>query len=328
MSQDWIATQTELWFNNLDQNQIRDIKRKYMKTCNCNYWAKVLAATLTVPQLKGTFKMKSKRLILSTVVALAGFLPQSNASLVPLGSAGDFAVLAGAGITVAGAVNTTTITGDIGTFPTTSITGLGNVVLTGTSQNHAGDAVTQGAKTALVTAYLDAAGRTPTTTYGAIYDLGGQTLMSGVYNDPSSFGITGTLKLDAQGNPNAVWIFQAGSTLTTASYSKVALINGAQACHVFWQVGSSATIGTYSDFVGTILALEDITANTGATVYGRLLAGANQTSGAVTLDHNTITVPTCVAAVPEASSFWSGAFCASIFAWQGLVVWRRKTARS
>jgi hypothetical protein len=271
--------------------------------------------------------MKSKRLILSTVVALASFLPQSKAALVPpvLGSAHDFAVLAGAGITVAGAVNSTTITGDIGTFPTTSITGLGNVVLNGV--NHAGDAVTQNAKGALGAAYTDAAGRTPpTTTYSPIFDLGGLTLTSGVYNDPSSFGITGTLTLDAGGDPNAVWIFQAGSTLTTASYSKVDLINGAQACHVFWQVGSSATIGTYSDFVGTILALEDITLDPYATVNGRVLAGANQTSGAVELKgYNTITVPTCI---PEASSFWPGAFCASIFAWQGLVVWRRKTARS
>jgi type VI secretion system secreted protein VgrG len=294
-----------------------------MKTCNCNYWAKLLAVTLTVPQLKGAFKMKSKRLILSALVALAGFLPQSNASLVPLGSAGDFAVLAGAGITVAGAVNTTTITGNIGTFPTTSITGLG-VVLNGV--NHAGDGVTQGAKGDLLIAYNDAAGRSPTApTYGGGFDLVGQILTSGVYHDDSSLFLSGTLTLDAKGDPNAVWIFQAGSTLITASHSKVDLINGAQACHVFWQVGSSATIGTYSDFAGTILALEDITVNTGATVYGRLLAGANQTSGAVTLDNNTITVPICV---PEANSFWSGAFCASIFAWQGLVVWRRKTARS
>jgi hypothetical protein len=249
---------------------------------------------------------------------------------VLLGSARSFAVLAGAGITAEGAVNSTTINGDIGTFLTTSITGLGNVVLNGV--NHAGDGVTQGAKTDLGTAYTDAAGRTPTTTYGPIYDLGGQTLTSGVYNDPSSFGITGTLTLDGQNNPDAVWIFQAGSTLITAAGapgspgSSIVLINGAQACHVFWQVGSSATIGTYSDFVGTILAWEDITLDPYATANGRVLAGADLTSGAADLKgYNTITVPTCI---PEASSFWPGAFCASIFAWQGLVVWRRKAARS
>jgi hypothetical protein len=97
----------------------------------------------------------------------------------------------------------------------------------------------------------------------------------------------------------------------------VVLINGAQAGQVFWQVGSSATIGTYSDFVGTILASDSITADTGATVDGRLLA----LTGAVTLDDNLITVP-------EPSSFWPGALCASVFAWQWLAVWRRKTARS
>src|SRR6185369_13168139 len=127
---------------------------------------------------------------------------------IPLLSATSFAVLAGAGITVAGAVNSTTITGDIGTFPTPSITGLGNVVLNGV--NHAGDAVTQTAKNDLVTAYNDAAGRPPTTTYNPIFDLGGQTLPPGVYRDPTSFGITGTLTLDAGGDQNAVWIFQAG----------------------------------------------------------------------------------------------------------------------
>ena len=278
----------------------------------------------TALQLKGTFKMKSKCLILSAIVALAGFLPQSKASLVSpvsLGSAHSFAVLAGAGISVAGPVSSTTINGNIGTLPTTSITGLGNVVLNGV--NHAGDADTQNGKDDLLTAYLNAAGRATTTIYSPIFDLGGSTLASGVYNDSSSFGLTGTLTLDAKGDPNAVWIFQAGSTLTTASRSTVALINGAQACNVFWQVGSSATIGTYSDFVGNILALTSITANTGATVDGRLLA----LNGAVTLDDNLISVPICVP-VPEASSFWPGAFCASVFGWQWLGVWRRKTARS
>ena len=140
--------------------------------------------------------------------------------------------------------------------------------------NHAGDAVTQSAKNDLVTAYNDAAG--PFSNYNLRPDLrprwGLTNLTPGVYNDPSSFGITGTLTLDAEGDPNAVWIFQAGSTLITASSSSVVSKDGiGDPCNVFWQVGSSATLGTDSDFVGTILALTSITANTGATVDGRLL---------------------------------------------------------
>jgi hypothetical protein len=225
-----------------------------------------------------------------------------NAMAIPvtvsLGSDSSFAVLAGSGITVAGAVNSTTITGDIGTFPTTSITGLGNVVLNGVNQ--AGDAVTQNAKNDLVTAYNDAAGRPATTTYAPVSDLGGLTLTSGVYKDPTSFGLTGTLTLNGQGNPDAVFIIQAGSTLITASHSSVILINGAQACHVFWVVGSSATLGTDTVFMGNILSLASITAGAGATVDGRLLAE----TGAVTLDNNVITKAVCNAAsgVPDTGS--------------------------
>jgi len=225
------------------------------------------------------------------LIAAAGFFFQHNATALPvmvhLGSDSDFAVLAGSGITIAGAINSTTITGDIGTFPTTSITGLGNVVLNGV--NHAGDAVTQNAKNDLVAAYNDAAGRAADTTVAGGFDLAGQTLFSGVYSDASSLFLSGTLTLNAQGNPDAVWVFQAGSTLITASNSTVDLINGAQACHVFWQVGSSATLGTGTDFVGNILALSSITLNTGATVDGRVLAQ----NGAVTLDANTITRSVC-----------------------------------
>jgi hypothetical protein len=222
----------------------------------------------------------------SLLWALTG-TAQAAAASVPLGTAGSFAVLAGSGITNTGP---TTITGDIGTFPTTTITGAGSIVEHGT--NHAGDAVTQGAKTALVTAYNTAAGEGPPTTAPA--NLGNRTLRAGVYKAASSMALTGALTLDAAGNRDAVFVFQAGSTLTTASASSVVLVNGAQACHVFWQVGSSATLGTTTRFRGSLLATTSISLNTGATVEGRVLAR----NGAVTLNTNVITRPGCAAPVP------------------------------
>jgi len=177
----------------------------------------------------------------------------SAATAVGLGTADSYAVLAGAGITNTGP---TTVTGDLGTFPTTSMTGTASITLNGA--NHAGDAVTQGAKTDLVTAYNTAASEGPTSPIAA--DLGGRTLAPGVYKSASSVGLTGTLTLNAGGNPNAVFVFQAGSSLTTASGSNVVMINGAQSCNVFWQVGSSATLGTGSTFLGTIIALTSIPA--------------------------------------------------------------------
>ncbi len=237
------------------------------------------------------------------LVAAAIFL-HHNAGAIPtvnLGTTRDFAVLAGSGITVAGAVNSSTITGDIGTFPTPAISGLENVVLYGV--NHAGDAVTQLAKDDLVTAYNDAAGRTPVTS--VVSDiLGGLFLTSGVYGG-GALDLTGTLTLDAEGDPDAVWVFQAASTLITATDSKVTVVNAAPgydvACHVFWQVGSSATLGTRTDFQGHILALTSITLDPYATVVGQVLAR----DGAVTLSgYNTITLKVCDTphGVPDAGS--------------------------
>lgn len=151
-------------------------------------------------------------------------------------------------------------------------------------------------------------------------DLGGLTLGPGVYYFSSSAALTGTLNLS--GNANERFDFLIGSTLTTASSSAILLMNGAQAGNVFWQVGSSATLGTDTSFAGSILAQVSITLNTGTSLSGRALA----LTGAVSLDDNVITVPT---AVPEPSALWSGAFCASVFGvWQWVAVWRRKAGRS
>lgn len=160
--------------------------------------------------------------------------------------------------------------------------------------NNAGNAVTQNAAFDLTTAFDDAAGRSAFVEYASSFDLVGQTLIGGVYHAGSSLFLSGTMTLDAQGDLNAVWIFQAGSTFISASGSRVALINGARACNVFWVVGSSATLGTDTKFVGNILALESITLNTGAAVEGRVLAR----NGEVTLDNNIITLPDC-STVPE-----------------------------
>jgi hypothetical protein len=229
--------------------------------------------------------------LLGTLATLLGGAAQAAVTAVPLGTAGSFAVLAGAGTTNTGP---TTVNGDVGTYPTTTMTGTASMTITGT--NHAGDAVTQGAKSDLDIAYNTAAGEGPTTAIAA--DLAGQTLTPGVYNSALSIGLTGALTLNAGGDPNAVFVFQAGSTLTTASASSVNLINGAQSCNVFWQVGSSATLGTASTFRGTILALTSITVTTGVTIDGRVLAR----NGAVTLDTDTITKPTCAAVVTTAAT--------------------------
>lgn len=208
------------------------------------------------------------------------------ATKVPLLTAGNFEVLAGSGITIAGAVKSSVIIGDIGTSPTPTISGLGNAVLIGT--NHAADAVTAQGKLDLTAAYLNAAGQAVTATVPT--ELGGTILGPGVYNSAAgTFTITGTLTLDGQGDPNAVFIFQAASTLITASSSNVVLINGAQACNVLWQVGTSATLGTSSQLLGDILALTSITATTSAKTSGRLLAR----NGAVTLDTNAVSLAVC-----------------------------------
>ena len=230
-----------------------------------------------------------------TVLLVVGMMFAGGAKAAgppPVGllTAEPFAVLAGTpAITNTGP---SVITGNVGIHPGAAVTGFPPGTVNGTI--HAADAVALQAKTDLVTAYDDAAGRTPATVVaGGI--LGGQTLVSGVYNSGGlTFNLTGTLTLDAQNDPSAVWIFQATSDLITASSSTVSFINGAQPCNVFWQVTSSATLGSGSTFAGTILALTSITMDSGVTMSGRALAR----NGTVTLINDAITRPVCAAPTP------------------------------
>jgi hypothetical protein len=200
----------------------------------------------------------------------------------PLGSANAFAVLAGSTVTNTGP---TILNGDLGVSPGTAVTGFPPGTVNGTI--HAGDPAAAQAKLDLTTAYNDAAGRStgPITVSG---NLGGLTLAPGLYKSTSSLAISsGDLTLDAQGDAEGVFIFQMASTLTTTVGRQVILSGGAKASNVFWQVGSSATLGTNSVFQGNILADQSITLTTGATLNGRALTRI----GAVTLDANTITTP-------------------------------------
>ncbi len=186
---------------------------------------------------------------------------------VGLGTAAPFAVLAGTAVTSTGA---TTITGELGISPATASAVTGFPPGTVSGATHAADAVAVQAKTDLASAYTVAAGLSATATHAT---LGGLTLPGGVYNAGGAvLDLTGTVTLDGQNDPSSVWVFQATSSLTTASASKVALINGANPCNVFWQVTSSAALGSGSTFVGTILALTSITMAAGVAVTGRALA--------------------------------------------------------
>ncbi|MEA4889026.1 MAG: ice-binding family protein [Clostridiaceae bacterium] len=218
-------------------------------------------------------------------------------STVNLGTTASFAVLAGTTITNTGPTTIGgSVGGNIGVSPGSAITGFPpGTVTDGTI--HSADATALQAQVDLAAAYNDAAGRAVTANLTG-QDLGGLTLTAGVYKFSSSAQLTGTLILDAQGDPEAVFIFQISSTLTTASNSVVSLTNGARFCRVFWQVGSSATLGTNTQFVGHIFALTSIAAQTGVTVQGQLLAR----NGAVTLDNNTITNGVCEAAPTPTST--------------------------
>ena len=236
--------------------------------------------------------MKRKSLRGTASVGLAALLyaasPASAQTAPSLGSAQSFAVLGGSTVTNTGP---TVVTGDLGVSPGAAVTGFPpGLVMAGTI--HAADALALSAQNSTTTAYNNLAGQ-PCTQVLTGQNLGGLTLTPGVYCFSASAQLTGILTLNAQGNPNAVFIFQIGTTLTTASNSSVVLINGGSLCNVFWQVGSSATLGTGTLFAGNILALTSITLTTGASVRGRALAR----NGAVTLDSNVVTAAACLAGV-------------------------------
>ncbi len=240
---------------------------------------------MTMPSTTRTRSLPRPALLAAaSVVAFALLASNALAAQPPvgLGTADSFGVLAGQTVTNTGP---TTINGDLGVMPGSAIPGFPPGMVNGTI--HAADAVALQAQSDLTTAYNDAAGRTPPALVSA--DLGGLTLTAGVYRAPGALGLTGALTLDAQGDPNSVFIFQAASTLITASASRVNMINGAQPCNVFWQVGSSATFGTTSAFVGNVMALTSVSLNNGVTLQGRALAR----NGSVTLINDTITAAHC-----------------------------------
>jgi hypothetical protein len=203
---------------------------------------------------------------------------QSGPASVFLGSAGTYAVLGASTVTSTGP---TVINGDLGVWPGTAyVAGTPAATVNGTVD--AGDVIAQHAQASLLIAYNDAAGRS-TDPVGVAGDLGGQTLAPGLYKSTSSLSISGTLTLHGDG----VYIFQVASALTVSSGASVVLSGGATAANVFWQVGSSATLGTTADFKGTIMALASVTLATGAKLNGRALA----LHAAVTLDSNDVTIP-------------------------------------
>ncbi|OIH94501.1 ice-binding family protein [Curtobacterium sp. MCBA15_001] len=242
--------------------------------------------------------MATSRFLRPTVIALTGIglaaslalMTTSTASAatvidgpVNLGTAASYGVLGASAVTNTGP---SVINGDLGLSPGTSITGFGGApdgTVNGTT--HQTDAAAAQAQRDTTTAYDVAASLSPTQT--GLTELNGLSLSPGVYSG-GALALANNGALTLAGSADSVWVFQAASTLTIGSASRITITGGASSCNVFWQVGSSATVGTGAQFQGTVLAQQSVTATTGATVVGRLLAR----TGAVTLDTNTITAST------------------------------------
>jgi hypothetical protein len=230
------------------------------------------------------------------------------ASVVPLGVADSFAVLGASTVTNTGA---TIVTGDLGVSPGTSVTGFGPGVVNGSI--HMNDAMAMQAHADASTAYAQLAGETLTTDLSG-QNLGSMILTPGVYHFNTAAQLTGTLILDTQGDPNATFHFQIGTTLTTDPGSMITFLNGSST-NIFWQVGTSATIGVDSVLYGNVLADQSITVNSGATVIGRLIA----INAAVTLDTDIINIP----AVPEPGTWFAGVLTLALVGFTERV-WIRK----
>lgn len=239
-----------------------------------------------------------------------------------LGTAQSFAVLGGSTVTNTGP---SVIAGNLGVSPGSAVTGFPPGTVAGTI--YAGNATAAQAQSDATTFYNALAGQSCSADLTG-QDLGGRTLTSGVYCYSSSAQLTGTLTLNAEGNANAAFVFKTGSTLTTASGSSVVLINGGNPCGVGWQIGSSATLGTTTSFIGNIVALTSITLNTGANITGRALAR----NGAVTLDTNNITFAPCsVAGTPPpvpALTTWAVIALVGLLTLAGVATLRRRQSET
>ncbi len=211
----------------------------------------------------------------AALFALAIVPAAAQAAPVNLATANPFVVLGGSTVTNTGP---SVLNGDLGVSPGSSLTGFGlPAVVNGATEENT--PVASQAQADLTNAFV-VAGEQPVPPGNELTgtDLGGLTLTSGAYGYSSSAQLTGQLTLDAQGNPNAQFVFVIGSTLTTASASSVILINGASPCNVFWHIGSSATLGSGTQFKGNVMALTDITLNNAVNVQGRVLARNGQIS--------------------------------------------------
>jgi len=231
----------------------------------------------------------------ATLLFGTGQAGAADVGKVHLGTATEYSVLGGQTVTNTGG---STLGGSVGLAPGTSVTGFPPGQVPAPAVINIANGAAQQAQADLTAAYIDAAGRSLDGTTTA--DLGNLELQPGVYAGPSkgALGLTGTLTLNGGGNTDSVFIFQTDSSLTTGSGSSISLTNGAQECNIYWVVGSSATLGSGSVFAGNILALSSITVTTGVTVHGRALAR----NGAVTLDNDVFTRPSCAQSTPGGSS--------------------------